>query len=79
MAQTGSHIHMTDLELEDIQERILELISHDQGVKTAVKWEVGERSSGEIDMDEALTGDQEEFVCMVQLLVYDRILKSVIK
>lgn len=79
MAQiNGGHIHMTELDLEDVQERILELLTTDPAVRLAVNWEAKQRFN--LDPNHGYdTPTQVEQWCVCTLLVHDRILKTIIR
>jgi hypothetical protein len=61
-------------QFEDIQERILEALQTDSSVCNYVNAEVRERWP---NFDELPKETQDECVCVVQLLVYRRILNAI--
>jgi hypothetical protein len=68
--------HIFADKVEGVREQILEILSKDETVCDLVHEEVGLRfPRGVADQE----GHLDEVVCMCQLLVYDRILKGVIK
>lgn len=61
--------------IEDLQEQILELMSHNVTVREIVNKEVIQRFGS--DFDRISQDGKDEMVCVVQLLVYRRILGGI--
>ena len=75
MAQLPGRVHMTELDLEDVQERIMELISNDPATKMAVDWEHEQRFPTRHLFDQK-TLDETYLMC--QLHVWGKILSTVV-
>jgi hypothetical protein len=73
MAAIPGHIHMTEIDLETLQEEIMELITNSEAFQTACTWEVQQRFPNNPELWE-----HDEIKCMVSLLIMDKILKSVV-
>ena len=63
--------------VEDLRERVLELVSTDETVRDLVSDEVMARFPKGVPSEQPETLD--EVVCMCQLLVFDRILKGIVR
>ena len=67
--------HSFDTLVEDIRERILEMLLNDEVVTDLVHDEVSQRFPKGVSDAE---GHLDEVVCMCQLLVFQRVLKGVV-
>ena len=64
---------------EDVREKILELLSKDPVVQTMARVEFDKRFPGHPVTNPGMEKKHDEIVCMCSLLVYDRVLKGIIK